>query len=64
MNLPVNCIGNFCHSFTFFKSNPFFSDKTVSNITNIFGNNNVVKNKQNNQTQNIFESFSKGSLFG
>ena len=43
------------------QNNPFLSNKTVSNTTNIFGNN---KNEQNNQSQFTFGSFSKGSLFG
>ena len=47
------------------QNNPFLSNKTVSNTTNIFGNNiNDNKNIQNNQTPNIFGSLSKGSLFG
>ena len=47
------------------QNNPFLSNKTVSNTTNIFGNNiNDNKNIQNNQTQSIFGSFSKSSLFG
>jgi len=47
------------------QNNPFLNNKTVSNTQNIFGNNkNDVKNVQNNQTQNIFGPFSRGSLFG
>ena len=43
------------------QNNPFLNNKTISNTTNIFGNN---KNLQNNPTQSIFGSLPKGSLFG